>query len=323
MRKISIAILSFLITSSFSVVGAIADEALEAFQTAKDAFEDGQYLEAARLFRKAYDAKPTWKLLYNMGQAEAAAKRYGLALEAFEQYIAEGGDEISQSRQSEMHAEIGRLRDMVGILEIKTHDGAKISIDGVYRGTAPVHGGIPVSAGVEHSVEVELDGESLSKETVRILGGRTVKLTILSNNGETSVDDINGSNHGDPLDGGEKGSEATNDDAASGKRAVGITVVAVGASLLAGGVVAGGISLAKNGDLRDNCVNGICPKGFEDTERTRNITGITSAALLGTGTIAIVAGVLVLVKIKDGQTRVGVHPIIGPTTAGASLTLAF
>ncbi|MBN2673405.1 MAG: tetratricopeptide repeat protein [Deltaproteobacteria bacterium] len=105
--------------------------AKEAFDEGTKLFSQKQYDEAAERFREAYALKATWKLLYNIGQAEAAAKRYGLALEAFERYLAEGGDEVENSRRSEVLEEIRKMRDMVGDLLVKGPADAVVSVDGV------------------------------------------------------------------------------------------------------------------------------------------------------------------------------------------------
>jgi hypothetical protein len=53
---------------------AWGDEAKELFHDGIDAFERGDYKQAAEAFRKAYTAKESWKVLYNIGQAEAAVE---------------------------------------------------------------------------------------------------------------------------------------------------------------------------------------------------------------------------------------------------------
>ena len=73
-------------------------DALKAFENAKVLFHELKYKEAADSFREAYKLKPNWKLLYNIGQSEAAGKRHGLALQAFESYLSQGGDDIEESR---------------------------------------------------------------------------------------------------------------------------------------------------------------------------------------------------------------------------------
>ena len=70
-------------------------KAKTAFDRGRASFEQQQYKDAADAFREAYDLMPSWKLLYNIGQAEAAGSRYGLALDSFERYLAVGGDRAS------------------------------------------------------------------------------------------------------------------------------------------------------------------------------------------------------------------------------------
>ncbi|MCK9461397.1 MAG: hypothetical protein M0R80_17340 [Proteobacteria bacterium] len=79
-----------------------ADPAKAAFGLGGELFDKGDYAAAADAFREANRLKPSWKLFYNIGQAEAAGRRYGLALEAFERYLIEGGDEIAADRNDEV-----------------------------------------------------------------------------------------------------------------------------------------------------------------------------------------------------------------------------
>ena len=68
------------------------DAAIQAFERGKYHFERSEFDDAAQAFRLADSLRPNWKIRYNLAQSEAAAKRYGLALEAFEAYLAGGGE---------------------------------------------------------------------------------------------------------------------------------------------------------------------------------------------------------------------------------------
>jgi tetratricopeptide (TPR) repeat protein len=83
----------------FSIVlplraAADVDEARREFEKGRQLFEAGDYREAAEAFRRANEEQPNWRLLYNIGQCEAAEKNYGLALESLEAYLAHGGDDV-------------------------------------------------------------------------------------------------------------------------------------------------------------------------------------------------------------------------------------
>ncbi|MBN2530401.1 MAG: hypothetical protein JXR76_28700 [Deltaproteobacteria bacterium] len=112
------------------------------YQQGISLFDAGEFTKAAAAFRAAYEKKATWKLHYNIGQAEAAAKRYGLALESFELYLVQGGDAVGEDRREEVTQEIRRIRVLVGVLKVNCDGGAELFIDDLKRGTAPFEGHI-------------------------------------------------------------------------------------------------------------------------------------------------------------------------------------
>jgi tetratricopeptide (TPR) repeat protein len=98
------AIISLIMVTAVSVSATTRaedqpDEAMAFFKKGIDLFNAEKYEDAASAFRRAYELKPNWKLNYNIGQSEAAAKRLGLALQAFEAYLSQGGDDISTERR--------------------------------------------------------------------------------------------------------------------------------------------------------------------------------------------------------------------------------
>jgi len=138
-------------------------------------FESGQYQVAADSFREAYKVRPSWKIFYNIGQTESAAGRYGLALESFQQYLAQGKDDVPGDRKDYVLNEIRRLRDLVGDLEVEAPDSSVIYVDGVERGTLPLLAPILVEAGVEHDViVVASDGKWTRK--LKVWSGKSVRL---------------------------------------------------------------------------------------------------------------------------------------------------
>jgi hypothetical protein len=159
-----------------AVAGADTDQAKAAFAEGRTLFDGGRFAEAARAFRSAYALAPHWKLLYNIGQCEAAARRYGLALGAFERYLAEGGDEIDSERRDEVLGEIERLRRMVGGAEIEAPAGSVVRVDGEERGRTPLPGRLRLEAGVEHLVEIVHGEQVLLSRTVLIGGGEVMSL---------------------------------------------------------------------------------------------------------------------------------------------------
>ncbi|MBN2344074.1 MAG: tetratricopeptide repeat protein [Deltaproteobacteria bacterium] len=144
-------------------------------------YNDGKFHDAAEQFRRAYEMKPSWKLWFNIGQAEAAAKQYGLALEAFEKYLAQGGDEVSKERFDEVIDEMKRLRQLVGNLEIEgAPKGAVIRINDMERGVLPLATALRVSMGVQHRVEILFNNKIIHSQTLSV--GSTATATIMVGN---------------------------------------------------------------------------------------------------------------------------------------------
>ena len=123
------------------------EAAKKAFETGVVAFQQDQYESAVNAFRRAYALNPAWKLLYNIGQCEVALKRYGLAVDVFEQYLFEGGDNMSAARRDEVLSELDRLRKMTGTVLFNGPDGIDVIVDGVHRGVTPITAGVLVAAG--------------------------------------------------------------------------------------------------------------------------------------------------------------------------------
>ncbi len=153
-------------------------KAAAAFKSGIELFKKGEYSKAAEAFRRANELNPSWKLLYNIGQAEAAAGRSGLALVSFEEYISRGGDEIGPERQLQVLKEIQRLREIVGTLDIEAPKGAIIYVDDDARGTAPLAGSLFLAAGVSKQIRVTLEGKEIFNQAVRLSGKQSKHLTI-------------------------------------------------------------------------------------------------------------------------------------------------
>ena len=289
------------------VANANPDEiAKQAFEAGKKFYAEEEYIKAADQFRLAYNTRKSWKLLFNIGQAEAAAKRHGLALEAFELYLADGGDAIPAARQAQIHEELTRLRNMVGYIEVITVDGAQIYINGVLRGTAPINSAIAVTGGKTQTVQVVVDGNELAPESIVVPGTRSASIRIgLGSEGDDVAaqemppersDEAVAANEG-TSNAAQKTSHKPNVMRIAGW---GLTGAGAGA-LLAGGIL-GGKALSMNSDLKKECGDGACVESdFEDEEASRKKFSTASTVLFITGGTLAATGVVLLVL--DGLFR--------------------
>jgi hypothetical protein len=288
-------------------------EAVEAYERGVEHFEAERFNEAADAFRRADRLKPSWKLLYNIGQSEAAGRRFGLALEAFEQYLVEGGDDVPGDRREEVLAEIQRLRVLVGVLEVSAPDGALLLVDGIERGSAPFTGPVRVAAG-EHEVVLRGGDELLLEQSVTVAGGMTSGIEVEEPDAEQSAPQPATA----PQPAAAPEPEPAEDE---GGRVWTWIALGTGAALVAGGAVAGGVSIGKEKDLESKCDGGVCDSSLASERDTVKSLNSTADILYGVGAAALVSGAVLFFVEPDGEEErpLAVAPRVGPDGAGLAV----
>lgn len=109
------------------------------FQRGIEFFNDESYEAALVEFQRAYEIAPSYQILYNTGRIHVALKNYARALRDLRQYLAEGGESITDDRKAQVNELIQSLAQKVATLQIVSKvPGALISIDDHPVGTAPV-----------------------------------------------------------------------------------------------------------------------------------------------------------------------------------------
>ena len=303
----------------------IAEQAVQAFKRGTYHFSRGEYVLAAEAFRLADQLRPNWKILYNLAQSEAAAKRYGLALEAFEAYLVRGGDEVPAHRKASVLRDVEQFRQLVGALEIVAPDGASILVDDVPRGTAPLSGMVLVSAGVDHRLQIRIEGELYAERTVKV-SGEMQRLLDLSQrttspevSTETSAPEPRPASS--PEDGAAPVSRRNN-----GMFVAGLTLTGVGGASLIAGVVTGALALAEDSELEPICSDDGCPSDKQgDVQKMENLA-LSTNVLLAVGGTAAVAGVVLTVLAKrrgKNEEQISLSPMVGPSLAGGILSWRF
>lgn len=322
--KIAIIELAAAIGCAFTLgstpIAANEDAAKQAYVDGVRLFEQGDYTGAADAFRKAYALKPTWKVLYNVGQSEAAAKRNGLALEAFEAYLTKGGDDVPDARREEVLTEVERLRRMIGSVKIDAPKGATVHIDEVERGKAPILGRLPVSAGVMHTAWAELDGEQTAKRDFKVMGADSihVKLEFEAAGPVIGATDTPAEPLADDV--------AADDGGASPLAISGWVMVGVGGAMLVTGAITGAMALKLDKQLTDDCTEGHCPATTayrNDIDKLATVSTLTDVMLFAGGAIAATGAVLLIVDAagdrKSEQPTTALAPIVGPDFGGAAI----
>jgi hypothetical protein len=155
-------------------------EARKHFDRAMELIDDGQVAEAAIEFKRSYDLRPHYAVLYNLGQAYIELAKPVEALDALQRYLKEGGKNIKPDRRAEVERDIARQEIRIATLDIKVSpEGATVRVDDAEIGKAPLPS--PVSVGIgEHVVSATADGHEPATTKVAVAGEdrKTVELTL-------------------------------------------------------------------------------------------------------------------------------------------------
>lgn len=153
-------------------------EAAERYQRGLSIYAEGEYLLALVEFERAYQLAPNYRVLYNIGQVRIQLGRYSKALEALQEYLKQGGDEINPDRREAVMNDLKMLGERTAKLRITINEpGADISLDGVNIGVAPLAEPIVVDAG-EHTVEVRKGGFYDKSSFVTVAGREEAEVKL-------------------------------------------------------------------------------------------------------------------------------------------------
>jgi tetratricopeptide (TPR) repeat protein len=277
-------------------------------------FRDGDFQAAAIEFRRAYDAEPNYRVLYNIGQACNEAKDYACALTSFAAYLDQGGAEVQSPRRAQLEQQIEKLRVRTGRLSVKSNiDGAAVLVDDVAVGRTPLPSSVLVSAGRRKVAVVSPSGVQQIR-AVEVAGGDETAVELAF-----QVADYHADGRPGPTDVGRdaplepEGELATHADTGRTAR---IVLPAVVTGVLAAAAVFSGVeALRSKSDFDDAIANRPGDRDAIENDRRRTRSWALSADLL-TGA-AIVGGVFTLIAILHG----GAENTATPPSTGTSLSL--
>ncbi len=313
---VATALVSFTLVTFASQADDVGAKARAAFEEGKGLFHDKKYAEAATAFRLAYELKKTWKLLFNIGQSEAASNNHGLALEAFEHYLSQGGDEVPKERQQYVLEEISRLRKMVGILEIQGEDGDVIEVNGKERGALPDTSAMRVAMG-KAEVRVTRGDQLVYDRRVEIFGGKTSTVRIPKT---APQDDAKAEPVSD-----EEEDLSTPEEREENRRVWTWVAFGIGGASAISAGITGGLSLSKRANIDKECNNNICPERLKDDEKKVFNLAVTTDVLVGVAAIGIGTGILLYFYEPKwfGTEEIAVVPTVGSEQAGLAITGRF
>ena len=307
-----------LITLLFLSSSALADkktnkQAHAQFNIAVELFNEGKYDQAVIAFERAYELKPSFKILYNIAQTENELGHYATALEAYERYLEEGGERVPKRRRPEVIEEIERLRSLVGTISIHgAEPGVQVFVDDRLIGETPL-GETPVFSIGDHEVLLKRAGDEIHKEIVRVAGGKESEVHY-----EVPIEDTAAPS---PI-------PSTKVEEQESKRIW--TWVALGlggaAGITAG--ILGGVALGECNDIKDKCTDDKhCPASLADDRDKVKQMSLATDILYGVAAVGVAAGVALFFLeprfSEKEETEVIAMPTITSRSIGVSLTGRF
>lgn len=292
MRHVArLTVLTAALVSFVASAAAGEDQARAQFEQGISLYEEGKFDQAAVAFQRAYELKPSYKILYNIAQAQNQLGHYAAALQAYVSYLAEGADAVTDEREREVKAEIARLNRLVGMLVIETDvEEATIFVDGRREGSLPLAGPVIVDLG-EHELVAKCDGAEIHRERVTVAGGQRVVVRIEgAAPGDVDPDRLEPG----PPPGSPPATEG-------GGRIWTWVLLGSGAAIAIAGGVVGGVSMAREKSLLDSCVDGHCPPSEREEGDSIKRLSLTADVLYGVGAACLVTGIILFFVEPDEE----------------------
>ncbi len=292
----------------------VDEEAKTQFNQGVELYNNNDFEQAAIAFERAYELKPSYKILFNIAQTENERKHYAAALKAYHRYLKDGGDQIEAERRAEVEKEFERLKAFVGGIAVKTDmKGAVVFVDGFRHAETPVTKPILVDLG-EHEVLIKRGTEELHRETIKVAGGQKVVVDLEAGVAEET--------HA-PVD---KPAVPDKEERDSPKRIWTWVALGVGGAAAVGAGITGGLTLGKAGDIEDDCGGSECPisqkSAVDDAKTLGNVTNV----LIGVAAVGIAAGI-VLFFVEPGlggeKDKATVTPVAMSNGGGIVVTGRF
>lgn len=181
MRPISTFFASLLALGLWASVARAQTEEAKAKAKARfvrgvDRMEAEDYAGAVGEFERAYEHAPFAVILFNLGIAYAKLDRPVKSVEALERVVAEPGS-LSPQRVTQAKATIASQRARIGQVTVEVDvEGAKVRVDGVAVGTAPLT--VSLRSGL-HFVEAVKVGYAPSRREVSVAGDAQAEVSFV------------------------------------------------------------------------------------------------------------------------------------------------
>jgi hypothetical protein len=142
-------------------------------------FAGGNYQEALASFLRAYQVRPTARVLRGIAKVRFELRQYSACLDSIDAALAAGDDPLTSEMRAEMDALRSRTLGYVGTMTVRVSpDGAEVTLDG--QPLSRALRGVPFRVDIgHHEVDVSASGYSTSRRAVDVLAGGDTQLVVV------------------------------------------------------------------------------------------------------------------------------------------------
>jgi hypothetical protein len=153
-------------------------EAATHFNRGVTLYGETDYPAALVEFSRAYALAPTWRVLFNIGQAHFQLHEYVDAMTTLQRFLDEGGDQVKAKQRELVQSELASLADRIGRVTVESNvTGATVSVDDQVVGVTPLTSPVLMSAGIRR-VSATREGRPPVEERVSVAGGDSIVVRL-------------------------------------------------------------------------------------------------------------------------------------------------
>ncbi|MES1178968.1 MAG: PEGA domain-containing protein [Myxococcales bacterium] len=267
------------------------------FSQATKLYKDGDFDAALVQFERAYEVKPNYKVLYNIGQTYFQLRQYVEARDAMQRYVKEGGAQVEGERLAAVTKDLADLEKRIANVTINVNaNDATVLVDGKKVGVTPLAGPVAVSEG-QRTISVEAPNRGVLQRLIRVAGGEAQTLNLTVEAAQVVVVHTKGPDpkpvHLGPV----------------------FWTTAISAIVLGGGAgVTGYVALKAQHDNKDQQNElGVTSKQLDDSDKRAKNFALTTDILAGAAIVC--AGVATVIWISTPSSKSQVGLAVMPSSA--------
>jgi len=154
------------------------EEARLRFSRGVKLYREGDFRAALAEFNRANELGPSYRILYNIGQAQVELRDYAAAMKTFARYLEDGGSDISKDKYDEIATIIATCSERVAEVTVKVNrPDAEVFVDDVSVGKRPLGEALIVGAG-QRRISAVVDGLPPVVRVIEVTGGDRLNVEL-------------------------------------------------------------------------------------------------------------------------------------------------